>query len=246
VYLLYIVVCPFSVDRCVVCPSSIYGFWLPFWYLQTFLKETFNVKVNTSSSAWCLLVMQSSIVWQWQQSDLLVAPPVINHINISHEYQGLLCLENEITENQLNYLKPCTPPFKPSIFDMYWPCPVTFCIIFSDGNSWNQLDNWKFILVKSVVFTTSGTYPWSFVTHIPWRSTKWWPQLNNYQLFFLVRIHNMVHICWSEFWTQRQKHTRHALFCFTMKTHIFFILYCIFLDNLTSEKSSELFNSSAI
>jgi hypothetical protein len=38
----------------------------------------------------------------------LVAPPVINHINISHEYQGLLCLENEITENQLNHLKPCT------------------------------------------------------------------------------------------------------------------------------------------
>ena len=23
---------------CVVCPSSIYGFWLPLWYLQTFLS----------------------------------------------------------------------------------------------------------------------------------------------------------------------------------------------------------------
>jgi hypothetical protein len=27
--------CPFSFDHCVVCTSSIYGFWLPLWYLQT-------------------------------------------------------------------------------------------------------------------------------------------------------------------------------------------------------------------
>jgi hypothetical protein len=33
-------VCPFvllSFSHCVVCPSSIYGFWLPLWYLQTLL-----------------------------------------------------------------------------------------------------------------------------------------------------------------------------------------------------------------
>ena len=29
--------CTFSFDHCVVCPSSIYGFWLPLWYLQTHL-----------------------------------------------------------------------------------------------------------------------------------------------------------------------------------------------------------------
>ena len=28
--------CPFTFDHCVVCPS-IYGFWLPLWYLQTLL-----------------------------------------------------------------------------------------------------------------------------------------------------------------------------------------------------------------
>jgi len=28
--------CTFSVDHCVVC-SSIYGYWLPLWYLQTLL-----------------------------------------------------------------------------------------------------------------------------------------------------------------------------------------------------------------
>jgi hypothetical protein len=27
----------FSFGHCVVCPSSIHGFWLPLWYLQTFI-----------------------------------------------------------------------------------------------------------------------------------------------------------------------------------------------------------------
>jgi hypothetical protein len=29
--------CPFSFGHCVVCSSSIYGFWLPLWYHQTHL-----------------------------------------------------------------------------------------------------------------------------------------------------------------------------------------------------------------
>ena len=33
--------CAFSFDHCVVsCSSSIYGFWLPLWYLQTLLPLT--------------------------------------------------------------------------------------------------------------------------------------------------------------------------------------------------------------
>jgi hypothetical protein len=31
--------CTFSFGHCVVCPSSIYGFWLPLWYFQTLLKQ---------------------------------------------------------------------------------------------------------------------------------------------------------------------------------------------------------------
>ena len=34
---LYIVLCPFG--HCVVCPSSIYRFWLPFCYLKTLLPK---------------------------------------------------------------------------------------------------------------------------------------------------------------------------------------------------------------
>jgi hypothetical protein len=39
----YLSFCTFSFGHCVVCSSSIYGFWLPLWYLQTLL--TFFVPV---------------------------------------------------------------------------------------------------------------------------------------------------------------------------------------------------------
>jgi hypothetical protein len=32
-----------SFDHCVVCSSSIYGFWLPLWYLQTLLTYKHSV-----------------------------------------------------------------------------------------------------------------------------------------------------------------------------------------------------------
>ena len=35
--------CTFSFDHCVVCSSSICGFWLPLWYLQTLPCSTFFV-----------------------------------------------------------------------------------------------------------------------------------------------------------------------------------------------------------
>ena len=37
----YLSFCPLSFDHCVVCSSSIYGFWLPLWYLQTLLRIRF-------------------------------------------------------------------------------------------------------------------------------------------------------------------------------------------------------------
>jgi len=35
--------CLFYFDHCVVCSSSIYGFWLPLWYLQTLLIKSVNI-----------------------------------------------------------------------------------------------------------------------------------------------------------------------------------------------------------
>ena len=34
--------CTFSFGHCVVCSSSIYGFWLPLWYLQTLLVPSYE------------------------------------------------------------------------------------------------------------------------------------------------------------------------------------------------------------
>ena len=34
----------FSFGHCIGCPSSIYGFWLPLWYLQAFLHH-FRIKL---------------------------------------------------------------------------------------------------------------------------------------------------------------------------------------------------------
>ena len=37
--------CTFSFGHCVVCFSSIYGFWLPLWYLQTLLVMSATISV---------------------------------------------------------------------------------------------------------------------------------------------------------------------------------------------------------
>ena len=44
----------FFICHCIVCPSSIWGFWLPFWHLQTFLIRfiVLGVKSNTQLSIW--------------------------------------------------------------------------------------------------------------------------------------------------------------------------------------------------
>ena len=38
--------CTFSFGHCVVCSSSIYGFWLPLWYLQTLLLVISNQHIS--------------------------------------------------------------------------------------------------------------------------------------------------------------------------------------------------------
>ena len=46
--------CSFSFGHCVVCPSSIYGFWLPLWYLQTRLictRKLYRMQFESFQSA---------------------------------------------------------------------------------------------------------------------------------------------------------------------------------------------------
>ena len=46
--------CTFSFGHCVVCSSSIYGFWLPLWYLQTLLVY---------SRLKCIITDRNSCTW---------------------------------------------------------------------------------------------------------------------------------------------------------------------------------------
>ena len=43
-------VCTFYFGHCVVCSSSIYGFWLPLWYLQTLLIDVMISVIHNFSS----------------------------------------------------------------------------------------------------------------------------------------------------------------------------------------------------
>ena len=44
--------CTFSFGHCVVCSSSIYGFWLPLWYLQTLLIKFEMIWFRTRFKSW--------------------------------------------------------------------------------------------------------------------------------------------------------------------------------------------------
>ena len=57
--------CTFSFGHCVVCSSSIYGFWLSLWYLQTRLPQESFVK------GWVFLLtrnlLNASWIWTWYE-----------------------------------------------------------------------------------------------------------------------------------------------------------------------------------
>jgi hypothetical protein len=52
--------CPFCFSHCVLCSSSIYGFWLPFWYLQTLLRHEI-----------CVSVCRYILIWQFCNKAIL-------------------------------------------------------------------------------------------------------------------------------------------------------------------------------
>jgi hypothetical protein len=66
--------CRFSFGHCVVCPTSIFGFWLPHWHIQTFPV--------------CLLKKR----WTFPAMSIIHVYPVL-HVNmwkLKHPYAGLL------------------------------------------------------------------------------------------------------------------------------------------------------------
>jgi hypothetical protein len=56
--------CTFSFGHCVVCSSSIYGFWLPLWYLQTLLVICVTGRYNQQSiKLLCFNLMQNKLLF---------------------------------------------------------------------------------------------------------------------------------------------------------------------------------------
>ena len=59
--------CTFSFGHCVVCSSSIYGFWLPLWCLQTLLISLqnwwANIYFNVELPPMDVLALRHHITW---------------------------------------------------------------------------------------------------------------------------------------------------------------------------------------
>ena len=63
--------CTLSFGHCVVCPSSIYGFWLPLWYLLTLLVKTPSSSCTVCCSYVCVVYLSVSLCWKAQSPTLL-------------------------------------------------------------------------------------------------------------------------------------------------------------------------------
>jgi hypothetical protein len=63
-----------SCGHCIACPSTIYGFWLPLWYLQTFLTSYICI----SPLLHCFLLSSSSIYR-------------LDYFGLFHDYIIVLC-----------------------------------------------------------------------------------------------------------------------------------------------------------
>ena len=89
-----------------------------------------------------------------------------------------------VIENQWKTVKNIyTPPFKLSIFDLFWQCPATFGNFSPEENSWNQLNNNFFL------------YPWW--TDIIWSIlySKWdmYFQNRTCYIYEFLMSHNGMH-----------------------------------------------------
>ena len=101
--------CTFSLGHCVVCSSSIYGFGLPLWYLQTLLSHclgpfdwyhiwqtecpvALTMPVLRHSSNWVLNVPPSPWnTWKWENI-IMTIPHNECHIALIILYKNARCI----------------------------------------------------------------------------------------------------------------------------------------------------------
>ena len=79
--------CTFSFGHCVVCSSSIYGFWLPLWYYQTLLNPaTFEWIAYIKAGKWSLMYVFISLRFSYLILELLYFWFSFEYTN--HSYDG--------------------------------------------------------------------------------------------------------------------------------------------------------------
>jgi hypothetical protein len=79
--------CPFSLGHCVVWSSSIYGFGLPLWYLQTLL----NILVFNEIIFWGCW-MQNKICYNWIMNQYCLFFPKLIFYFYYQEYRISVCV----------------------------------------------------------------------------------------------------------------------------------------------------------
>jgi hypothetical protein len=68
----YLSFCTFSFDHCVVCSSSICGFWLPLWYLQSLLNVL---------HLWVHYNVDDTLIDFWESQLLLIINNNVNNLS---------------------------------------------------------------------------------------------------------------------------------------------------------------------
>ena len=89
VYVLQIVVCPFSFGHCVACFSSIYGFRLSFWYLQALLVLWRHLLSWMAHLVASLVIYDKLILWSLLLS--MTAHLVVSLVMYDISSCGLSC-----------------------------------------------------------------------------------------------------------------------------------------------------------
>ena len=85
--------CTFSFGHCVVCSSSIYGFWLPLWYLQTLLERP-----CTDSSLHANIILLVSLCWIYRLNKTIISFPKNSsfwNCNTESKTNERFCLQNK-------------------------------------------------------------------------------------------------------------------------------------------------------
>jgi hypothetical protein len=91
--------CTSYFGHCVVCSSSIYGFWFPLWYLQTLLMLVFKSVVMVFTHAVLLNWLQSNTIIPWLYAGRQITQLFPDYMLADrlHNYSLTICWQTDYT-----------------------------------------------------------------------------------------------------------------------------------------------------